>query len=257
MHPVRSPRALCLLAGLLLWVLPAHAQLTQSMRHFDEGNRRYAEGDYRGALAAYEQAVGGGYVSGALYYNMGNAYYRIDALGQAVRYYEKARRLLPDDVRLRHNLQIVQARRVDQLSEIPEPFWHVWWRTLVAAAGVYGLLVAGLVLYLGAALLLMHRIWTGARGPWHRRAMRTSAAAGLLLLVLAFTASVERQTDRRGVIVAAETTLRAAPRPDAEDTMRIHEGLPVDVLRDGATWLQVRLPNGTTGWVETRTVAEI
>lgn len=227
------------------------------MQHFDEGNRRFTQGDYRGALEAYHEAEASGQVSGALFYNMGNAYYRLDQLGQAVRYYEKARRLLPDSPELAHNLEIVRARLQDQMSQLPEPFWRPWWRRFVTRFGVGGLFAAGFLLYLTAAAIAGYRIWTGTRSPWLRRGLTVSLSLGLLLVVLAFTASAERRLDRRAVVIATEIGLREAPRAGAPVTTTIHEGLLLDVLQEQDAWLQVRLPNGTTGWIDAQAVGEL
>ena len=61
----------------------AVAQLSEAARAFDAGNQHYAEGAYQKALATYERALENGYTGGALYYNMGNAYYRLDELGRS------------------------------------------------------------------------------------------------------------------------------------------------------------------------------
>lgn len=251
------PLLACLAALCLLTAAPARAQVDAAVRHFDDGARRYADGDYRGALTAYEQALATGFASGALYYNMGNAYFRLDEVGQAIRHYEKARAFLPDSPELGHNLEIARARAVDRMSTLPEPFWRPWWRRLLALTGVGGLFFAGLALYLAAAALLGHRIWTGTRLPWHRRTLAATSAAGLLLLVLAFTASLDRQHHRRAVVIATAVGLHEAPQAQTDVALELHEGLLLDILDERDAWLEVRLPNGTTGWIDAQAVGEI
>jgi tetratricopeptide (TPR) repeat protein len=243
-----------LLLGL---AAPVRAQVGDAVRAFDEGNQRYQQGDYSGALAAYEQALGSGYASGALYYNMGNAYYRLDEIGHAIRYYERARQLMPEDRALLHNLDIARARTTDQFSQIPDPFWRSWWRQLVAAVGARGLFVAGLLLYVLAATLFGYRLWTGRRSPWHRRFLAFSLVTAVLLVGLAFAASVYEVAHRRAVVLADRIVLRQAPTPQASTELDLHEGAVVEVLGAQQSWLEVRLPNGATGWIEAATVGEI
>lgn len=243
---------LCIAAGV-----PATAQPDAASRLLDEGNRYYREGRYREALQHYDRVLKHGYASGALYYNMGNAYYRLDELGQAIRYYEKARQLLPGHPRVQHNLSIAQRQRVDQFSQLPPPLWHQWWTRLVAFTGVYGLFVPGVLFYLGAIALFVHRIRTRTRSPWHRRLRAFSLAGALLLLTGAFGASVERAQHQRGVIVADRAALHEQPRAESPAVLELHEGTVLDVLEAEEQWIAVRLSNGTTGWLSAQTVAEI
>ena len=248
------------LAGLLLLLLmaaPAYAAASDAATAFEEGNRLYEAGRYEDALTAYQRALATGYASGPLFYNMGNAYYRLDELGQAIRFYAKARRLMPEDPRLLHNLEIARTRTADTFSRLPTPFWMRWWEQLLSVTGTYGLFLAGLLLYLTAAALITYRLWTGTRNAWHRRTMALALLTGLLLLTLAFTASLDRTLHQEAVVIAEQVTLHEAPEEDAAGGTVVHEGLLLDVLRTRADWVEVRLPNGTTGWVTQQTLAEV
>lgn len=66
----------------------ARAQNEETLRNFDEGNTYYAAGEYQKAISSYELAIASGYASAELYYNTGNAYYRLDELGMAMLYYK-------------------------------------------------------------------------------------------------------------------------------------------------------------------------
>ena len=235
----------------------ARAQVTEAVRHFDLGNQHYAEGAYQHALTAYEQALASGFASGALYYNMGNAYYRLDELGQAIRHYEKARRFIPDDPQLLHNLEIARSRINAPFSTLPTPIWVTWWKRYVVGAGALVFFLIGLAFYGIAAVLTGHRIWTGTRNPWHRRALSASLILGLVLLGTAFAASLDRTLDRQAVIIVDQVTLRNAPQNDASSELDLHEGVLLDVLGQEDGWIEVRLPNGITGWIEAAAAAEV
>ena len=60
---------------------------------FKEGNDAYNEGAYQKAVSFYEQTLKMGQHSAALYYNLGNAYYRLNKVAESIYYFEKARRL--------------------------------------------------------------------------------------------------------------------------------------------------------------------
>ncbi|RMF63278.1 MAG: tetratricopeptide repeat protein [Bacteroidetes bacterium] len=233
------------------------AGVEAALRHLDEGNRRYVEGDYRGALQAYEQALAAGYESGTLYLNMGNAYYRLDRLGEAIRHYAKARRLMPGDRVVQHNLRIAQNRAVDRFSRVPDPFWRVAWERAVATVGPRGFFVVGLLGYLVAMVLLGVRVWRGPRGPWHRRALTLAALVAVVGLAAAFGAALEGAEPRAAVVLVDEAALREAPGDTASVALIVHEGLLVDLLERQGPWVAVRLPNGATGWLPADTLGDV
>ena len=76
---------------LLIACSQAHGQIS-----FDEGdikfktaNQFYKEGKYLEAIKAYEEIVDdGGLESGAIYYNLGNSYFRLRNLGKTILNYE-------------------------------------------------------------------------------------------------------------------------------------------------------------------------
>lgn len=238
-----------LLLLVLLAPVAAAAQPAPVQRAFEDGTRLLRQGDYRGAVDAYEAALDAGYASGALYYNLGNAYYRLDDLGRAVRAYEQARRLLPDAPELAHNVEIVRSRMVDAVPQRPVPFWQRAWERLVHGVGPTVLFVAGLAAYLLALVLVALRLVRGRRGAWHRRALALAVLAGGLLLALAFAASWERARPSEAVVVADAAPLRAAPEAGAASELDVHAGLLLDVVQARPGWLEVRLPNGVQGWI--------
>ena len=241
--------------GLLLLAPTSWAQERDAAALFQLGNERYAGGDYEAALEAYRQAEATGYVSGPLLYNMGNAYYRLGAWGQAIRYYEKARRLLPGSDNLRHNLELARAEA--DVPASPASVWGTWSQRLAADVGAGTLFGLGLLFYLAAAGLAGYRLWTGRRSAWQRRGLAVALALGLLLIGLAYAADVGTAADRRAVVVAEEAAVRAAPSVRAAAEADVREGLVLDVLRRRPGWFKVRLSDGTEGWVEAERLGEV
>ena len=242
----------------LCWVTnPVFGQVEEAVRAFDEGNQLYKEGRYEDAIVAYERARTQGYTSGLLNYNLGNAYYRSDKLGQAIRFYEKAKILLPESEELLHNLSIAKSQTKDQFSELPLPAWATWWQGLVAKNGGRSLFFGGLFVYLIAIGLFAHRIRTGTTNPWYRRARSLAVVLATVLLGLSFLASSQSGSYDMAVVIADETQLWEEPSLEGNMMMSIHEGLVLDLVQQQAEWAEVRLPNGTRGWVNVSALAEV
>ena len=99
--------------------------------HFQNGNRDYAEGKYQQAIEEYSQIINFGYESGELYFNLGNAYYKLDEIGKAILCYEKAKLYMENDESLIQNLEIARLKVIDKIEPVPELFLNIWWRKIV------------------------------------------------------------------------------------------------------------------------------
>ncbi|MEM8485884.1 MAG: tetratricopeptide repeat protein [Bacteroidota bacterium] len=238
-----------LLMMLVLGSTAAYGQIETAVQAFDAGNESYRTGDYADALAAYEEALAGGYTSGALFYNMGNAHYRLDQLGEAVLYYEKARLLTPENAELLHNLEIINTKTVDQFTQLPVPAWVSWWQTMLAKNGGRWLFWVGMLFYLLAVGVIIYRMRMGALNPWIRRLRAVTILLGCVFLFAAFAASMQSVEASRAVIMAERVDVKAQPDPEGITEVAIHEGLVVDILQYSEEWIEVRLPNGARGWV--------
>ena len=94
---------------------------------FDQANLLYQQNKFGEARDAYEAIVHEGFVSGELYYNLGNAYYKTGDLGKAILNFERALRFMPNDDDLKHNLQLANLMIVDRIEPTPRLFlWDDW-----------------------------------------------------------------------------------------------------------------------------------
>jgi tetratricopeptide (TPR) repeat protein len=225
-------------------------------RIYEQATAAYQQGRYARAADRYRAILETGYASGALHYNLGNAYVRLDRLGPAIRHYEKARRLWPDDPRLRHNLE--QARR--RAGVYPERLGQGPPRTLVDLVRAWP---AGLLLGTGALLLggglVAAVVGTRPDRPdgWRRLVVWGPVAGGLLLAAAALAASYAQSLRGRAVVVADTVAVRAAPRAEAPPDTTLPEGALVEVRHRPAQWRAVRLADGTTGWVPARALGDV
>ena len=247
---------LALVLGFLV-VVPAFGQVEEAVLSFDEGNQLYRDGQYKGAIDAYERARSLGFTSGILNYNLGNAYYRDDQLGQAIRFYEKARIYMPDNAELNHNLSLAQSEVRSQFSQLPLPVWIMWWRSLVAQNGARTLFFFGFFVYLIAIGLFAHYIRTRTKNPWYRRARAAAVVLSVIFIGTAFLASVQAEQHDRAVVVVDEVQLRNGPSQEGEQLTSVYEGVLVDLVQQQDDWVEVRLPNGMRGWILISALAEV
>lgn len=224
-------------------------------RQFETANAAYAQGQYGQAVEHYQNVLDAGYTSGALYYNLGNAYVRLGRLGQAIRYYEKSRQLRPRDPKVEHNLE--QARRwagvyPERLGAGPPRSFTGF----VRGWSPFTLFLMGILLFGIGAIGAV--IWThsGRRGFLRHPLGWGPVVAGLLLVTGAMGISYIQSHDRRAVVVATEAPLRFSRGAEAADTT-LSEGALLELRTRKGQWREVRLANGVTGWVPAEVLGDV
>lgn len=242
---------------LLLPVFAGAAEHPDSL--FAEGNRLYAAGDYEGAVARYETLVNDGYVEAAVYYNLGNAHFKLNNLASSILYYEKARKLAPSDPDIRKNLAFVNLGITDRIQPLPEFFIDSWWRGLLFSASLTTWSAIAVVCWLVAFGLLIAYLYA-----WQPRLKRAAfyggvATAGLALLLLVVAYSQHRMLvdDDRAIVFSSQATVRSAPSENEKTLFIIHEGTKVEIVERMEDWLRVSLPNGHEGWIKWEAVKVI
>ena len=81
------------------------------------GNDLYAKGQYFYAINIYEQIVDSGYEASELYFNLGNAYYKVNNIPLAILNYERAKKINPWDKDIKHNRLYGELLRNKRLRE--------------------------------------------------------------------------------------------------------------------------------------------
>ena len=240
-----------------LTAMQAAALCQEAEQLFNAGNDKYAAGDvaalddWRKAAARYERLVNeGDYHNGALFYNLGNIYFRLDDIGRAILNYRRAQQFIPRDPNLLSNLAFVRSRCRDH---VPEPerirvlktvfFWHY---DLPPSWRENGFLAAFAAAWVFALLCLWRR-----QRHWLRWC---TAAFAFLALALASSLVVDewnRQKHRPGVILGESVTARKGDSDSYEPsfTEPLHAGTEFTLIGSRGEWLEIALSDGRTCWV--------
>src|SRR6266699_3597580 len=104
---------------LLLWCAWSVARAEDASTAFDQANSLYEEGKFTEAAAAYEKMLQQGRASPALYFNLGNAFFKAGQVGRAVLNYRLAERLAPRDPDIRANLKFARSRVATSATPTP------------------------------------------------------------------------------------------------------------------------------------------
>ncbi len=242
-----------LLAALTLLVTGVSPAASRQQSFFEEGNQRYAAGDYEGAVESYTNLIDAGFTSGAVYYNLGNAYFRLGDLGRATLFYERALRERPGDPDTLANLELVRSLAVDDIRPLPR-FWLLrvieWWIQLIPRTVL--IIVVTAAYFSGAGAVVSSLLSKSATiQRWSRRGL---IIALVLVVVAGFNLAVRELRIGRsvqGVILAAEVDAQSAPSDDRSlQVFTIHTGTKVRVEQESGEWAEIVLQDGQVGWIK-------
>lgn len=229
----------------------------QALDFFNQANQSYQQGDYIASIETYESILSSGMESGELYYNLANAYYKLNRVGNARLNYERALIWLENDEAVLQNLNLLKLRLIDQIEEPPRLFISEWWSGLlnIFSLAELELLVSILfwMMLIAAAVFLYFR----KRGRIKFKALFTAVLIIWLFLLSVWISKIYLfESQKHGVILSSSVTIYAEPSDNTTELFVIHEGTKVQVNRSSNGWLEIQLIDGKTGWLK-NTVLEI
>ncbi|QHI37681.1 Photosystem I assembly protein Ycf3 [Kordia antarctica] len=226
---------------------------------FDAANKAYNDGNYAEAIVNYKSILETENHSAAIYYNLGNAYYKRNEIGPSVYYFEKALQLSPNDTDILNNLAYAKNMTIDAIEALPKTqlskfvgnitgtFTYNQWAWIAVICGF--LCVISFLLYQFAYQTLKKRIY-----------FIVSFITFLFILgtvAIAYQQYGKVQKDRPAIIFATETTVKAEPNLRSDAVFVLHEGTKVQVLDTIDSWKKIQLIDGKTGWIVAEDVNEL
>ncbi|MFO8000209.1 MAG: tetratricopeptide repeat protein [Marinilabilia sp.] len=223
----------------------------QEDQRFAQGNQFYSEGQYEKAIEKYEEVIQSGLESANLYYNLGNAYYKTDQLPNAILNYERALLLAPQDRDIRHNLDLAYNQTADDIEQVESFFISEWFRDLRNLNDSDGWAIwsmAAFILFLAALGFYFFGRNIALK--------KTAFSLALILLITSattFTFSYyqkEKLENRdHAIIFASSVNIKSSPDQSGTNLFVLHEGTKVELLNNLGEWWNVRLEDGSEGWI--------
>ncbi len=240
------------LISIILFLFIASYLEAQDLDSFMEaGNSFYQNKQYEEAIKSYETILNQGYVSSELYYNLGNAYFRLGQLGKSILYYEKSLKLDPGNEDAAYNLKIVNARTVDKIQEIPPLFFIKWWNMLLAYFTSAGWQIIIFIFYILLLACIGFYFLSG-----NLQLQKFSFIFGILnltaliLSVILFISSINRESSyNSGILLQSVISAKISPDTQSDDAFVIHEGTKFEIEDKVNNWVKIKLSDGKIGWL--------
>jgi tetratricopeptide (TPR) repeat protein len=224
-----------------------------------KGNKAYSAGSYSTAVEMYKKVTDAGFESPELFYNIGNAYFKMNDFASAILWYERAKRIDPANEDIDFNLNVANTKISDKIEPLPELFYKRWFNALIQFFSVdvwasicVVLFIAGLlcgILYLSSRVLVLRKIgfWLG---------FGLLAMAGLSFVFSWSSYSFTKATTE-AIVFAPTITVKSSPDDKSTDLFVVHEGTKVRLLDNISGWYEIRIANGSVGWLPATSLEKI
>jgi tetratricopeptide (TPR) repeat protein len=226
-----------------IFLLMVSSAFAQSHEQFAKANQEYAAGHFKEAIADYTALVSSGNWSANLFYDLGNAYFRVGDFGHSILNYERALALERHHPEARANLTLVrdEARALELVPNRVEQLLQF------ASANQYAI-AAAIALWVG--LFCIARLIFASR-----RSRGTVALAILSLSVFAAAAFAAYyiETGSNGqalaIVTGDDVEARLATADNAGSVLALPPGSEIKILRRRGDWVYAALPNDLRGWL--------
>ena len=229
------------------------AQAEQFFRRameLDRSDPDAAKAYYREAILRYEAIVkSGGVRNGKLYYDIGNAYFRLGDTGRAILNYKRAELFMRNDGNLRQNLDYARSRRADRIElrqkeKVLKTLFFVHYdipprMKLIVFAISFG------ALWISAAARFL------LKAGWLKIVIVVSAVASAAFLVSLVVDAASLARTPEGVITAEETIGRMGDADTYQPSFKepLHAGSEFRLLEKRPGWWHIELENGDRTWI--------
>ena len=218
---------------------------------FAKANQAYSEGRFQEAVDGYQSLVESGRLNANLFYNLGNAWFRVGDFGKAILNYERALALDPHHPEASANLRLArdEARALELRKSGTERYVAMATPTQYAVAAA----IAFWFVLFGVTRLFFSR--RRSAGPL---AMIAFAAVVCALSIFAlYTLENGAHGRALAIVTGKDIEARLATADNASSVLTLPAGSEIKVLSERGEWVYAALPNEQRGWIPARSVERV
>ena len=234
-----------------------NSSANNSYEIFDLANSQYESQKYDSAKSNYSLLYQNGIISKELFLNLGNSFFKLDSLPNAILFYEKGLKIAPGDIDLTHNLQYCNTLLKDK---------NAIKKSILISELIYSFLgkspnywaYASIVLIFSTCLLfLFYRISTELY--WKRINFYSSIIVLILFgftIILSTISKSKIKESKYGILFTPITKVLVEPSESAATTYQLHEGSKAKITAENNNWYEISF-NEKKGWIQKKHLKKI
>ena len=237
---------------LFLTLLFSQLIFSQNDVIFQQANTLYNEGKYQEAINLYQSILDKGEHSAELYFNLGNAHYKLNNIAPSIYNYEKALQLKPNDKDIINNLAYAKNMTIDVIEAVPEIGFSKLVKSIITIfpTDVWAIISITSMFAFALFFLLYYFSYATNKKRFMFLSSLITVIVAVVTLFFAFQKNAIDVKSKPAIVFAKEVRLKTEPNLRSEDAFELHEGAKVNILETfEAEWVKVKIANGKTAWI--------
>ncbi len=231
--------------------------------HLKKGREAYDQKEYKKAIQIWttDLSIEENRYNADIYNNIGNAYFRMGELGEAILFYEKAFRLEPQNKIIAHNLTFSHSLKKAYLEEnksIPEKFLDfICYRTLPIPFFIFLFF-----LFFFCFLITTGLSFFSKKRQLKKRSFYIAVISFVICLFLTFIFTkmkLQFTNSSEAIILKQQVLVKSSPNNESTTLATLYEGTKIKLKEQigDTSWIAFELPNGVLGWIPKESIATI
>jgi len=248
-----------LFAHILLIIFSLQSYTQNNLALVDSAETYFKNAQYLKAINAYEKIIDSGEESAALFYNLGNAYYKSNNIPLAITNYERAKRLAPNDEDIIFNLRLAKTQTIDKIGSLPEFFLTNWYNSITGIANTNTWAYLSIFTFLLSLILLLFYFFS--KSVQIKKITFLSASFLLLMSLLSMSSSYYQKKQNFdnsfAIITTPSVNIKGSPDQSSTNLFILHSGTKLQILDHIQDWCKIKIENGEIGWIKIDDVERI
>lgn len=217
---------------------------------FEKSNEAYKNANYQEAIIGYESILKAKKHSPELYFNLGNCYYKLNQIGQAIFHYEKALQLKPNHKDAQINLAIANQKKIDAFKEKPKVGVTAFFRKFTGffhfdTWAIWSIINTILAVGCFAGFYFTYN-------SLKKRLFFSGIIIFMFLTIIAlFAGFFEKNAinnENYAIILEEEIVVKNEPLNQANEAFKLHEGTKIEILEEDDNWSKIFINDELEGW---------
>ena len=213
---------------------------------FEKANKAYNNSDYTSAITLYDSILITGLESSELYYNLANSHYKAQDWANAIWHYEKSLKLEKNDKTIQ-NLELANLKIIDRIEEIPQLFYKKWFSSFISIFNTFSWqLISILIIWLTLAIKILSQFTNYKK----KHFLSVMYSISLISLFATYSSYQLNITKKQAIIFTSSIAVNSAPTTNSTILFSLHSGSKIEILDTIGEWINIRIANGSSGWIK-------
>lgn len=224
---------------------------------FQLGNYYYENEQYENAVKNFEQ-LEKDFNHEYLYLNLGNSYYRMGEIGNAVWAYEKAHSISPRDQDIIYNLNFVRSQVKDRIVPPDSFFLFSVYKAALDKTTILDIIIIGGFLLITISLIYLIKSYLFINEKIKIFFNYALTLCLSILIWMSFDKYWRISDINEAIVISTSIDVRSAPIARGENVLFIiHEGTKAQITASETGWYEILLLDGKKGWVNNQYMRKI